>query len=133
MIMNHLNLTVSDVAAAKGFLEKYFGLIDIGGGNKNRAFLRDDRWLVLSMFKGKDATYPGAIGHMINPILPAAIASRNSPGDWVNNAAKESARRTAKRLTASKLIATGIAGGKIKVTAAIYDLQTGVVSYLDQA
>ena len=79
----------------------------------------------------KDATYPGAIGHMINPILPAAIASRNSPGDWVNNAAKESARRTAKRLTASKLIATGIAGGKIKVTAAIYDLQTGVVSYLD--
>jgi carbonic anhydrase len=79
----------------------------------------------------KDATYPGAIGHMINPILPAAIASRSSPGDWVNNAAKESARRTAKRLTASKLIATGIAGGKIKVTAAIYDLQTGVVSYLD--
>ena len=59
MIMSHLNLTVSDVAAAKGFLEKYFGLIDIGGGNKNRAFLRDDRWLVLSMFKGKDATYPG--------------------------------------------------------------------------
>lgn len=79
----------------------------------------------------KDATYPGAIGHMINPILPAAIASRNSPGDWVNNAAKESARRTAKRLTASKLIASGIAAGKIKVTAAIYDLQTGVVSYLD--
>ena len=59
MIMNHLNLTVSDVAAAKGFLEKYFGLIDIGGGNRNRAFLRDDRWLVLSMFKGKDTTYPG--------------------------------------------------------------------------
>ena len=59
MIMNHLNLTVSDVAAAKGFLEKYFGLVDIGGGNRNRAFLRDDRWLVLSMFKGKDATYPG--------------------------------------------------------------------------
>lgn len=79
----------------------------------------------------KDATYPGAIGHMINPILPAAIASRNSPGDWVNNAAKESARRTAKRLTASKLIASAIAAGKIRVTAAIYDLQTGVVSYLD--
>ena len=59
MIMNHLNLTVSDVAAAKAFLEKYFGLVDIGGGNTNRAFLRDDRWLVLSMFKGKDATYPG--------------------------------------------------------------------------
>jgi lactoylglutathione lyase len=60
MIMNHLNLTVSDVATAKAFLETYFGLIDIGGGNTNRAFLRDDRWLVLSMFKGKDAVYPGS-------------------------------------------------------------------------
>jgi catechol 2,3-dioxygenase-like lactoylglutathione lyase family enzyme len=59
MIMNHLNLTVSDVAAAKRVLETYFGLIDIGGGNRNRAFLRDHRWLVLSMFKGKDAVYPG--------------------------------------------------------------------------
>lgn len=58
MIMNHLNLTVSDVPAAKAFLEKYFGLVDIGGGNKNRAFLRDDRWLVPSMFKGKGRGLP---------------------------------------------------------------------------
>lgn len=79
----------------------------------------------------KNATYPGAIGHMVNPILPAALATRNSSGDWVDNAAKESAKRTAKRLAASKLLATGIAAGKMKVTSAIYDLQTGVVSYLD--
>jgi carbonic anhydrase len=79
----------------------------------------------------KNASYPGAIGDMIHPILPAALASRNSSGDWVNNTAKESARRTAKRLTASKLIAPAIAAGKMKVAAAIYDLQTGVVSYLD--
>ena len=79
----------------------------------------------------KNATYPGAIGHMIEPILPAALASRNSSGDWVNNAARESAKRTAKRVAASKLVAAGIGAGKIKVTAAIYDLQTGVVSYLD--
>ena len=46
----------------------------------------------------KNATYPGAIGPMIDPILPAAIAVRNEAGDFVNNAAKESARRTAKRL-----------------------------------
>ena len=59
MRLNHLNLAVSDVPAAKSFLETYFGLIDIGGGNKNRAFLRDEGWLVLSMFKAKDAKYPG--------------------------------------------------------------------------
>jgi hypothetical protein len=31
----------------------------MGGGNKNRVFLRDDAGLVLSMFKGKDVVYPG--------------------------------------------------------------------------
>ena len=42
----------------------------------------------------KNATYPGAIGPMIEPIVPAAIAARSEAGDFVNNAAKESARRT---------------------------------------
>jgi carbonic anhydrase len=80
----------------------------------------------------KNATYPGAIGPMIDPILPAALAVRNEPGDFVNNAAKESARRTAARLTAASAIITGFAGSaKLKIVAAIYDLQTGVVSYLD--
>jgi carbonic anhydrase len=36
----------------------------------------------------KNATYPGAIGRMIEPILPAALAVRSDPGDLVNNAAK---------------------------------------------
>jgi carbonic anhydrase len=80
----------------------------------------------------KNATYPGAIGPMIDPILPAAIAVRNDPGDFVDNAAKESAKRTAGRLTAaSTLIAGLIGGGKLKIVPAIYDLKSGVVSYLD--
>src|SRR5579872_6576189 len=80
----------------------------------------------------KNATYPGAIGPMVEPIVPAAIAVRNDPGDFANNAAKESARRTAARLTeASSLIAGLVGAGKVKIVAAIYDLKTGVVSYLD--
>jgi len=59
MILNHINLSVTDVQAAKTFLETYFGLRELGGGSKNRAFLRDDRGLVLSLFKGKDVKYPG--------------------------------------------------------------------------
>ena len=54
MILNHLNLSVDDVPAAKAFLETYFGLREMGGGNRNRAFLRGDRGLILSLFKGKD-------------------------------------------------------------------------------
>ena len=80
----------------------------------------------------KNATYPGAIGPMIEPIVPAALAVRNEPGDFTNNAAKESAKRTAARLTeASTLIAGLVGSGKVKIAAAIYDLKSGVVTYLD--
>ena len=80
----------------------------------------------------KNATYPGAIGPMIDPIVPAAIAVQNEKGDFVDNAAKESARRTAKRLTTASTLLAGLVGaGKLKILAAIYDLQTGVVTYID--
>ena len=80
----------------------------------------------------KNATYPGSIGPMIDPILPSALAMRDTAGDFVNNTAMESARRTAARLlTASALLADLAAAGTLKVVAAIYDLQSGVVTYLD--
>ncbi len=80
----------------------------------------------------KNATYPGSIGPMIEPILPAALAERNEPGDFVNNTAEESAERTAQRLTAASTLIAGLAGaGKLKIAAAIYNLETGVVKYLD--
>ena len=80
----------------------------------------------------KNATYPGAIGPMIEPIVPAALAVRGEPGDFVNNAAKASAKRTAERLSAASTLIAGLAGsGKLKIAAAIYDLETGVVKYLD--
>lgn len=80
----------------------------------------------------KNATYPGAIGRMIEPILPAALAVRKNPGDFTDNTARESARRTAGKVAAASSLIAGIAGsGKVKIVSAIYDLQTGVVSYLD--
>ena len=79
----------------------------------------------------KNATYPGAIGPMIEPILPAALAVKDAAGDFVNNTAMESARRTSARLsTASTLIAGLSTAGKLKVVAAIYDLETGAVASL---
>ncbi len=80
----------------------------------------------------KNATYPGVIGRMIEPIVPAALAVRNQPGDFANNAAKESAKRTAANLpTVSKIVSDAVSAGKVKIVAAIYDLETGVVTYLD--
>ena len=79
----------------------------------------------------KNATYPGAIGTMIEPILPSALAARGKEGDYVDNTAKGSAQRTAERLpAASGLISGLVGGGKLKIVAAIYDLKTGAVTYL---
>ena len=80
----------------------------------------------------KNATYPGVIGRMIAPIVPAALAVRDQPGDFVDNAARESAKRTAKLVTAvSPLMADLAKDGKVKSVAAIYDLETGLVTFLD--
>jgi len=79
----------------------------------------------------KNATYPGVIGVMIEPILPAALAVRDAEGDFVTNAAKKSAEMTAGRLPAlSTLVSDLVRDGKLKIVAAIYDLETGVVTYL---
>ena len=46
--------------------------------------------------------------------------------------AKESAKRTAARLIAASTVIAGLAdAGKLKIAAAIYDLETGVVNYLE--
>lgn len=63
MKLNHLNLTVTDVAAAKKFLETYFGLHGHeAGGSKNFDVLFDDDGLVLTLMKagrGQEVKYPG--------------------------------------------------------------------------
>jgi carbonic anhydrase len=80
----------------------------------------------------KNATFPGAIGTMVEPILPAALAAREQPGDYANNSAKASAKRTAERLAAQSTLISGLVGsGKLRIVPAIYDLESGVVSYID--
>jgi catechol 2,3-dioxygenase-like lactoylglutathione lyase family enzyme len=64
VILNHLNLAVSDVQKAKAFLMKYFGLDPQGiPGNDVIAFLRDDNGMMLTLTNIDRATevkYPGA-------------------------------------------------------------------------
>ena len=80
----------------------------------------------------KNATYPGVIGRMIEPIVPAALKVRNAPGDFVDNTAKESAKRTAAGVPSlSPVVGDLVRAGKVKIAAAIYDLETGIVTYLD--
>jgi carbonic anhydrase len=79
----------------------------------------------------KHATFPGSIGPMVAAIVPAAMAVKDQPGDFVDNAIRESAKRTAVQVAVkSKIVADLVAAGKVKVVAARYDLDTGKVEYL---
>jgi carbonic anhydrase len=79
----------------------------------------------------KNATYPGAIGPMIEPIIPAAIQARGRDGDFVDNAVRENVRRTVARLqNAGPLIADLVKAGKVKIVGARYGLGTGEVEFL---
>jgi carbonic anhydrase len=68
---------------------------------------------------------------MIEPIIPAALAVKDAPGDFVTNTAVESARRTAARLvSASTLLEGWVRAGKLRIAAALYDLDNGSVAFI---
>jgi carbonic anhydrase len=78
----------------------------------------------------KNARFPGSIGPMLEPIIPAALAAKGKPGDFVDNAIRENAIRTASRIvSASAIVADLVAKGKVKVVAGRYDLDDGRVEF----
>jgi carbonic anhydrase len=79
----------------------------------------------------KNATYPGSIGAMIEPIVPAALSVREKGGDFVDLSVRENARRTAARLAITgPIVPELVKAGKLKVIAAYYALDTGKVEFL---
>lgn len=58
MTLNHLNLTVTDVTAARDFLEKYLGLHTMTTRGQGFAVLRDDGGLILTLMRAAEASYP---------------------------------------------------------------------------
>jgi carbonic anhydrase len=79
----------------------------------------------------KHAKFPGSIGPMVNAIVPAAKAVFGKPGDFVDNAVRESALRTAKKISAkSRIVSHLVKANKVKVVAARYDLDNGRVEFL---
>ena len=55
MVLNHINLTVTDAQETAGFLEKYFGLTPMEGVPHSRTFaiLRDSQGMILTLIRGK--------------------------------------------------------------------------------
>ena len=79
----------------------------------------------------KGAKLPGSIGKMVAAITPAAEAVRGQPGDFVDNAVKENARRTALAIRKnSEIVAELEHDGKLKIAYARFDLDSGIVDFL---
>lgn len=79
----------------------------------------------------KKTKFPGSIGPMVQAIVPAAKATASKGGDHVDNTVRESALRTAHQIaTRSPIVSALVKAGKVKVVAARYDLDDGLVTFL---
>jgi carbonic anhydrase len=75
------------------------------------------------------AKYPGAIGSVVAPIIPAVKSLKGSE-DIERRAVRANVVRTVARLKKAKPILTkGIAEGRVKVIGAIYDIDSGRVDF----
>jgi carbonic anhydrase len=81
----------------------------------------------------KNASFPGSIGRMVEPIIPAALMARGRSGDWVDNAVRANVRRTVEQLRTAvePILLEPQKQGKLKVVGAYYDLDTGAVEWLE--
>jgi carbonic anhydrase len=72
---------------------------------------------------------PGAIDELVRAIKPAVAATKDQPGDPLENAIKANVRIGVNRLKSLKPILVGpVREEKLKVVGAVYDLRTGAVT-----
>ena len=85
----------------------------------------------------KNATFPGSIGQMLEPIVPAALQAKSaapanaSRNDVVDMAVRENVRRVVTRLRTSSepILLDPLKAGKLKVVGARYSLDDGSVDF----
>ncbi|AXB75972.1 carbonic anhydrase [Novosphingobium sp. P6W] len=82
----------------------------------------------------KDTRFPGSIGRMIEPIIPAVLAARREVGDenLVDTAVEENVRRMVERLQtyAEPMLLEPQERGELLVVGAVYELATGRVRWI---
>lgn len=82
----------------------------------------------------RNASFPGSIGRMIEPIVPAVLASRGRPGDKLAAAIRANVSRVVERLrtAAEPILLEPQRQGRVKVVGAYYELATGRVDFFDE-
>lgn len=80
-----------------------------------------------------NATFPGSIGRMIEPIIPAVLQARGQEGDALENAVRQNVRRVARQLReqTDPIMLEPQKEGRLKVVGAYYKLGSGEVDFFD--
>lgn len=78
----------------------------------------------------ENTEFPGSIGAMVAPTLPAVLAMREEPGNLLDNTVRENVRRIVERLSNSEDVLTEpLEAGRLKIVGARYDLDSGEVDF----
>ena len=80
-----------------------------------------------------NATFPGVIGQMVEPIIPAVLSARNEEGDLLDNSIRSNVRRVVRYLRehTDPILLEPQKQGRLKVVGAYYDLDEGRVDFFD--
>lgn len=80
-----------------------------------------------------NTAYPGSIGRMVEPIIPAVLQARSAGGDWLDASVRGNVIRTVTRLrTASEpLLLDPLKRGDLLIVGARYDLDDGRVTFYE--
>lgn len=80
-------------------------------------------------------TYPGSIGRMVEPIVPAVLAAkRRGAADLLDASVRANVSRTVRRLRefSEPMVLDRIRSGRLRVVGARYDLDDGLVDFFDE-
>lgn len=81
------------------------------------------------------ATFPGSIGRMVEPILPAVLAARRTGAkDLLDASVRANVSRTVARLRqfSEPMVIERIKAGRLRIIGARYDLDDGNVDFFDE-
>ena len=80
-----------------------------------------------------NATFPGSIGPMIEPIIPAVLQARSEQGDLLDISVRANVRRVVKQLReqTDPIMLEPQQSGNLWVVGAYYSLGTGAVDFFD--
>ena len=81
-----------------------------------------------------NATFPGSIGPMVEPILPAALAVRGHPGVPLDNGIVENVIRVRDRLRSPEqpILYPALRSGALMIVGAVYDIESRRVVFLPE-